>query len=190
MNVHASIKLRMGEVDIMLHNVDTVVCAEYSTSVSIDTIKLDAQRVISYLYPYKNSLNLSIMITDNKYITELNSTFRGIPESTDVLSFSPIETIQPGEPSDDVFNNLLEDQLGDIVISYEEIEKQSHTYKQSREEVLSFLLIHGLLHLSGYDHATQSELVQMQQKESELLNHLNLSSQIVYEMYDAQRLKG
>jgi len=56
--------------------------------------------------------------------------------------------------------------------------------------VLNFLLIHGLLHLSGYDHATPEEQSHMQHKESDLLNQLNIPDNIVYKMYEAHGLEG
>jgi len=173
----------------MLHNIETIVCAEYSTCVSIDVIRHYMQNAISFLYPSTRPLNLSILVTNNKNIAQLNNDFRGIPESTDVLSFAPNDS-NTSNTNLDVFDQLVADQLGDIVISYEEIRKQSLIYKQAEEEVLSFLLIHGLLHLSGYDHATSIEKKEMQKQETALLHHLNISSKIVAEMYDSERLKG
>lgn len=172
-----------------MHNVDAIVCAEYSEFVSVESIKSAMQNAIEYLYPHNQVLNISILITTNKNITQLNTSFRGIKESTDVLSFSPKEMHMTAE-EDNIFTEIEEDQLGDIVISYEEVESQSKAYHQSREEVLNFLLIHGLLHLSGYDHATVKERTEMQMQESTLLQHLNISNNIVSEMYEAHRLKG
>ena len=176
----------MDMVGIMLHNIDTRVCAEYSKHVSIDAINSAMQDAISFLNPTNDNLTISILITDNKNIAQLNRSFRGIPESTDVLSFPP-EGISHEEPG---VTELEADQLGDIVISYEEIERQSTKYRQSREEVLNFLLIHGLLHLSGYDHTTPEEQSHMQHKESDLLNQLNIPDNIVYKMYEAHGLEG
>lgn len=85
---------------------------------------------------------LSILLTDDAEIKRLNRRFRKKDKSTDVLSFSQLEgVINP--------NNTL---LGDIVISLETTKRQAGAFKVSSERELLRLLIHGILHLAGYDH--------------------------------------
>lgn len=79
---------------------------------------------------------VSILLADNEAIKELNKKYRKIAKPTDVLSF----------PMED------DELLGDIVISVEKTKEQAAAFGVSFEEELSRLIIHGLLHLMGYDH--------------------------------------
>jgi len=102
---------------------------------------------------------LSLLITDDAEIAELNSTYRNKQKPTDVLSFSQ----QEGE-------GAAEGILGDVVISLDTAERQAVEYEVSVAEELQRLLIHGVLHLCGYDHENVPEAVaeEMREKEREL----------------------
>jgi len=80
---------------------------------------------------------LNIFLTDNKTITEYNSNYRGKSTPTDVLSFE---------------YGLKEKIIGDIVISIERIKEQAKSFDNSFEEEFFYILIHGILHILGYDH--------------------------------------
>lgn len=100
---------------------------------------------------------LSIVLTDNPGIRELNRKYLRIDRPTDVLSF-PME-----EP-------VL---LGDVVISVEKAKGQAKKYGASFFEETSRLLTHGILHLIGYDHAKgRKEAKRMREKEEEVLRGL------------------
>ena len=93
---------------------------------------------------------LSILITDDEEIQDLNRRFRGIDHTTDVLSFPQGDGVPgTGSPGGCV--------LGDVVISMDRAEAQSVEFGVSVEEELSRLLIHGALHLMGFDHETGDE---------------------------------
>ena len=77
---------------------------------------------------------------------------------TDVLSFSMDEEI-----------------WGDIVISTEKVIEQAEEYGHSIKRELSYLIVHGILHLLGYDHETPGEQAEMRQKEERVLSELNIS---------------
>lgn len=112
--------------------------------------------------PIQSSIaNLSITFTDDKQIQELNRDYRGKDKPTDVLSFSLIE----GEEGGPVFS------LGDIVISLDMTLKQAAEYDVAFDQELARLLIHGLLHLYGYDHeeVPPEEAEEMQSKEDLLM---------------------
>ncbi len=95
-----------------------------------------------------------MVLTDDSGIRGLNRRYRGIDRATDVLSF-PME--------DDYL-------LGDIIISLDRVDAQAERYGVSREEELSRLFIHGLLHLLGYDHVRGgAQARRMKKKEEELL---------------------
>jgi probable rRNA maturation factor len=100
---------------------------------------------------------LSVLFCGNSYIQELNSRYRGRDEPTDVLSFALGE-------------NAGERYLpGDIVISLETLEENAACFKVSPDEELRRLLIHGILHLSGMDHASNVPDEPMLKRQEEIL---------------------
>lgn len=115
---------------------------------------------------------LSILLVDNSYIQELNLTYRGINEPTDVLSFSMWES-KEDEPDFDFSGD--EDILGDIVISLEQADKQSKAYENTMEREIGYLVAHGILHLTGYDHETEGEKVIMRQLEEKIMKDVGLT---------------
>jgi len=103
------------------------------------------------------------LFTDDKFIRTLNNKYRGIDKPTDVLSFS----LQEGAiKSPEVECDKL---LGDIIISVETAQRQADNLNHSMEKELTVLLIHGLLHLTGYDHEKDKDYKIMREKESEIL---------------------
>lgn len=106
----------------------------------------------------RQSGELSITFCDDARIHELNREFRGIDQPTDVLSF----------PMDD---DIL---LGDIIISIPRAEAQAVDYGHSFNRELSFLALHGFLHLLGYDHETEEEEKVMIAKQEHILQKLGI----------------
>lgn len=108
------------------------------------------------------------MFTDDKFIRSLNNKYRGIDKPTDVLSFS----LKEGAVK---FLEVESDKLlGDIIISVETAQRQADTLNHSIEKELTVLLIHGLLHLTGYDHEKDKDYKTMRGKESEILKKFDL----------------
>ena len=120
------------------------------------------RKVLQYL-KVEDKTEVSILFTDDKFIRSLNNKYRGIDKPTDVLSFS----LQEGAvKSPEVESDKL---LGDIIISVETAQRQADNLNHSVEKELNILLIHGLLHLTGYDHEEDKDYKIMQEKESEIL---------------------
>lgn len=104
---------------------------------------------------------LSILITDDAEIRTLNRDYRGRDNPTDVLSFSQIEG---------GFENVEPDLLGDVVISLDTAKRQADEKGHPVELEITILLVHGTLHLAGYDHeGKKSDAEKMLNKERELL---------------------
>ncbi len=97
----------------------------------------------------KNAV-FSVIITDNKSIRDMNRDYRGINKETDVISFALED-----EKDENVFLN--ERLLGDIYISIDKAKEQADEYGHSLTRELSFLAVHGLLHLLGYDHMNEED---------------------------------
>jgi rRNA maturation RNase YbeY len=87
----------------------------------------------------------------------MNKQFRGIDQATDVLSFAFLDKVE-GEPS---IKNAPFINLGALVISTEKAISQAQEYGHSLKREMSFLFVHGLLHLCGYDHQTNEQEQQM-----------------------------
>ncbi len=109
---------------------------------------------------------VSILLTDDPHMTQLNREYREIDAPTDVLAFA----MQEGED-----NNLKNTHiLGDVVISMETAERQAKEETHSLEEEVAFLTVHGVLHLLGYDHQSYNEACVMFEKQEIILQRLHL----------------
>jgi probable rRNA maturation factor len=84
---------------------------------------------------------VSVLLTDDEEIRELNKTYRGIDKATDVLAFALDES------------GRIETSLGDVVISVERARVQAKSRRVELDHELELLAVHGTLHLLGYDHA-------------------------------------
>nr|WP_287127001.1 rRNA maturation RNase YbeY [Desulfobacter sp.] len=104
---------------------------------------------------------LSIVITDDAQVRELNRTYRGKDEPTNVLSFP----MQEGE-----FSDITPGLLGDVVISLDTAEAEAIAAGISTDERMSQLLVHGILHLFGFDHELgENQAREMEEKSLALL---------------------
>ena len=104
----------------------------------------------------------TVILTDDEKVHELNKTYRGIDRTTDVISFALNDNgAFPGPIN----------VLGDIYISIPKMIEQAETYDHSEKRELSFLAVHGLLHLLGYDHTLgEKEEKEMFDLQKEILN--------------------
>lgn len=109
---------------------------------------------------------LSLLLTDDATVHELNRTYRGIDRTTDVLSFSQREGDNP-----DQWDNLL----GDVILSVEQAQRQAEEYGHSMAREVGFLTVHGILHLLGWDHEVREDEVAMMAKTEEILSSLGLT---------------
>ena len=122
-------------------------------------------------FPY--DAELSVTLTDNEGIRELNREYRNIDRETDVLSFPLYDDGQIDE-SDIVEGEPIG--IGDIVISLERAEAQAREYGHSFERETAFLCVHSVLHLLGYDHERgQAEEKEMFEKQEQILTKMGLT---------------
>jgi len=112
----------------------------------------------------RDNWELSILLCDDKTITELNSRYRDKNEPTDILSFNLGETVKDGEKT--VYLP------GDIVISLDTLHENASYFKIPPDEELRRLIIHGILHLDGMDHDTINQNEPMLVLQEEILNRL------------------
>lgn len=109
--------------------------------------------------------NLSLVLSDDEHLRELNRTYREIDAATDVLSFSSGETDPETGAS----------YLGDILISYPQAISQAAAGKHAVDAELQLLAVHGVLHLCGFDHVEPEERNSMWKKQAEVLKQLGCS---------------
>lgn len=109
---------------------------------------------------------LSLVFTDDANIRTINAKWRYIDKATNVLSF-PAFPIQPGQRPGPI--------LGDIVIARETVQREAQEENKSFDDHLSHLIVHGLLHLTGYDHQNDEEAEQMESLERKILASLGIS---------------
>ena len=118
---------------------------------------------------------ISVTLTDNENIRELNREHRNIDRATDVLSFPMLDF--DGDEADaeyDYDDELV--MLGDIVISLERAEEQAREYNHSLRREVAFLTAHSMLHLLGYDHVEDEEGDKiMREKQNNVLSALNIT---------------
>lgn len=119
------------------------------------------------------NLYISITLTTPQNIKDINKEYRNIDKETDVLSFPMFEQ----EEIKEIINSkqyLVEDVLGDIVISVKKVQEQAIEYGHSFERELSYMLVHGFYHLMGYDHIKEEDKQKMRPKEEKILQDLNI----------------
>jgi probable rRNA maturation factor len=109
---------------------------------------------------------MSIVLTDNEHLQELNLNYLGIDAPTDVLSFPASET----DPESGVRY------LGDILISIPRAQSQADAAGHPLESEVQLLVIHGVLHLLGHDHAEPEDKARMWKAQSGILDALGLGN--------------
>ncbi len=100
--------------------------------------------------------DLTLVIADSRRLRRLNRRFRGIDRPTDVISFALLEGAQPPVPCR---------QLGDVYISVPRARRQARQYRVTPGEEMARLMIHGVLHLLGYDHIRPAQARSMRRRE-------------------------
>ncbi|MGE6741919.1 rRNA maturation RNase YbeY [Allorhizobium pseudoryzae] len=114
----------------------------------------------------KQPCEVSLVFTDDAAIREINAEWRGKDKATNVLSF-PAFPVTPGK--------MPGPMLGDIVIARETLEREAEELEKPFDDHLTHLMVHGFLHLFGYDHIEKDEAEKMEALETRILAGLGLS---------------
>ena len=134
---------------------------------NLETEILRAAEVVGKIYGAENS-EVSITLTDDETIHELNKKYRGIDRATDVLSFALRESDEP-----EILDAEIET-LGDIIISVERAKIQAEEFGHSFLREIIFLEVHGLLHLLGYDHIEENDRIEMEAEQKFVMEKLGI----------------
>ncbi|MEJ5301445.1 MAG: rRNA maturation RNase YbeY [Thermodesulforhabdaceae bacterium] len=142
--------------EVMIQNDQT------ERGIDLERLKKVANHVLDALGC--DGVELSILLTDDTTIRNLKAQYLGIDSATDVMAFPMEDALFPGEERLKM--------LGDVVISVPTAFCMADDHKCSVEMVLDLLLVHGILHLIGYDHQAPEEASLMDAKTMELLTAL------------------
>jgi len=150
----------------MLEEIEISVDDEFRALVDKDWARKIAQQVLKaegVAPPYE----VSLVFTDSEMVRRLNRDYRGVDRPTDVLAFYML----PQKEADSCFalppDGVL--RLGEVIISYPQAVEQAKEQGHSIERELALLIVHGILHLLGYDHEQPEEEKQMREREEKLL---------------------
>lgn len=166
----------------MTVNIDNEIEADFDFDAG-DIIKNAIAGTMNFMkFPYEAEIN--VVITGNEQIREINREHRGIDRATDVLSFPMIEYDEPGNfdvidsgafCESDYFNpDSGEVMLGDIVLSAGKVKEQAAEYGHSQIREMSFLVVHSMLHLFGYDHVNENDKT-MEELQKKILEQMGIS---------------
>jgi probable rRNA maturation factor len=134
-------------------------------------LQLAANRVVHSLPKrLQFASTATVLITDNAAIKDMNNTFRGINNPTNVLSFPQFTAKQIGKQG----KTKTTVELGDIAISYPYIVVEAKKDHKILKNHLTHMVIHGLLHLFGYDHIIENQAEHMEQLETQIMAALAL----------------
>jgi probable rRNA maturation factor len=140
------------------------IAEDYIHQVSSESLELAAQMSLKQQGASLDS-GLTIVITDDDQLHQLNQKFLGIDTPTDVLAF-------PAGYTDPDTGGYY---LGDVLISYPRGQAQAATSGHSTNEELQLLIVHGVLHLLGHDHREDDDKAQMWTAQGQILAQLGLS---------------
>ena len=132
-----------------------------------------AMNVVAELEALSPQTEVDITLVDDAAIHELNRTYRGIDRPTDVLSFA----LDEGEEAPEVDDDEIEHLLGDVIISAPTAVRQGEEYGHGLEREMTYLAVHGMLHLLGYDHMEEKDKLIMRKREEEVLRRLDLAEE-------------
>ena len=132
-----------------------------------------AMNVVAELEALSPQTEVDITLVDDAAIHELNRTYRGIDRPTDVLSFA----LDEGEEEPEVDDDEIEHLLGDVIISTPTAVRQGEEYGHGLEREMTYLAVHGMLHLLGYDHMEEKDKLIMRKREEEVLRRLDLAEE-------------
>lgn len=138
----------------------------YKKMVPIDLLERAAQAALDHENANSN-IEVTLVIDGDNTLRSLNKRFLGIDAPTDVLAF-PAEEFDPDQQLK---------YIGDVVISFERTIQQAELAGHSEEAELCLLVVHGILHLLGYDHIEETDKAQMWASQKEILDLLDISIQ-------------
>lgn len=148
---------------------------KYLNEDNIENYVLNIFNKVIYTLKYnlnrKNTIEISITLTNDKKIQEINKNYRNIEKPTNVLSFPLFEKEFIKE-----YKVLPYISLGDIILSIETIEREAIEQNKTFNNHLTHLIVHSMLHLFGFDHINSKDAEVMENLEIEILKNLSIDN--------------
>lgn len=162
----------MSEMDIDIYRQ----CRDWEAIDGLEALVRAAARAAAEAVPAASGdaarLEVSLLLTSDREIAALNAAYRGRKGATNVLSFP--QAI-PAEAEADAGGPEPARLLGDIVLAYETIECEAREAGKVMKEHIAHLVVHGMLHLFGYDHEEDAEAEEMEGLETRILGGLGIA---------------
>ena len=168
------------------HQIDVSIDETFHQCLPEDWLRSAVQAGLDFAVEQRDGVQVSVMVTGDDTLRDLNRQFRGLDEVTDVLSFSTAHAghwegesagpedmyLKPGDA--DEFPLILPPgelpPLGEVVLSYPQAQRQAAEHSRPVDTEVAHLVIHGLLHLVGHDHEEPGERAIMEAQEQAGLN--------------------
>lgn len=154
----------------------------YYTNVGLKRlyIKRTFETALKYLGQPSDAMEMSLSVVSEQEIKELNKEFRQVDSVTDVLSFPTVDLQRKvidvdSFDCDSINVSTGRINIGDVIICLERAKEQALNYGHSIKREMSFLALHGLLHLLGYDHVENDDEEQMTNLQKEILVKVNIN---------------
>ena len=138
-------------------------------------------QAVARLNELEEEAEVDVTIVDDEEIHALNRAYRGMDKPTDVLSFALDEEAEDSDEPE-LIGGPEEHLYGDIIISAETALRQAEEYGHGLEREMTYLAVHGMFHLLGYDHEEGLDSVRMREKEETVLSSLGLVRDASYVM--------
>ena len=153
-------KMKQGTIAFLVHESYKELVSEETLITAVEATFIEG-RVL-------DSPSITVLISDDEQLKVMNLRYRGIDKATDVLAFDA------GFDDPDLETRYL----GDVVISYQQAQKQADTLGHTVEEELQLLVVHGVLHLLGFDHETDVRKEEMWSIQTQVLAELGIEINI------------
>ena len=184
----------MSASPVSIHQIDISIDGPFQDKVNENWLESVVQAGLDAAVEQSDGVQVSVLVTGDDTLQELNRQFRGLDEVTDVLSFSTAHAgrwegesdgpedmyLRPGDT--DEFPLILPPgelpPLGEVVLSYPQAERQAAEHNRPVDTEVAHLVIHGLLHLAGHDHEEAEERALMEAREQsglDAVSRMNIS---------------
>ena len=145
---------------------------KYAKDVFAETVEYMQQNDFDGGINCRKFMAANLSLSNDAQVKELNAEFRKKDKPTNILSFANID--DDNFPDDFCDDEMLE--LGDMIMSLETLQKEAEIKKISLQDHFAHLLVHGILHLSGYDHQNDDEAEEMEAIEIDILHKMGIGN--------------
>ncbi len=154
---------------VPIYNIAPWEAFEKDLEIFLETLAPVLEKHIAFTHTQK--AELTVVFSNDDEVHGLNKTYRDKDQPTNVLSFTnlSVDELENAKPENDL-------NLGDIILAYETVQKEAQQEQKEFLDHTKHLVIHGVLHVLGYDHMTQEEEQEMESLEIDILKEFNINN--------------